>query len=118
MSRRAASDDDARGVELRAFLSGCRKRLRPELCGLVTARSRRAPGLRQEDVAALTGVSPRWYEVFERGNSGRRFSAAFVRRVAVALALDDADRAVLFRLALPEVAEAVDYFEQEARSAS
>ena len=106
----AADDPGARGAALRAFLRLCRTRLSPRECGIVSPRPRRSAGLRQEDVAQLAGVSPRWYEVFERGKSRRRFSPKFVMHVADALRLSRADRAILYRLALPEVAETVEFF--------
>jgi transcriptional regulator with XRE-family HTH domain len=98
-------------------LKCCRGRLGSSDLGIATIRRRRSPGLRQEDVAKLVGVSPRWYEVFERGKSSRRFSAAFVARVGDILRLDRHERATLNRLALPEVAETVEYFESIAESA-
>ena len=113
-----ASDAPARGAALRQFLQCCRARVSPLGVGISAVRRRRIQGLRQEDVAKLAGVSPRWYEVFERGKTCRRFSPAFVARIACALRLDAHERAALFRLALPEVAEAVEYFERIAPSNS
>jgi transcriptional regulator with XRE-family HTH domain len=80
--------------------------------GISAVRRRRLDGLRQEDVAKLAGVSPRWYEVFERGRTSRRFSTSFVARIAGALQLDPHERATLYRLSIPEVAEAVEHFER------
>ena len=105
------SDLAARGAALRNLLRRCRGRLSPEEFRLSTSRSRRGHGLRQQDVAKLAGVSERWYETFERGNMRRRFSLEFVTRIADALRLDHHERASLFRLALPEVAETVAHFE-------
>ena len=98
---------------LATFLTSWRARLSPADVGLSSAG--RLRGLHRKDVAKLAGVSPRWYEMFERGTSKRRFSAAFVTRVADVLRLDTGERAALHRLALPEVATAVEYFERLAK---
>jgi transcriptional regulator with XRE-family HTH domain len=106
---------DARRLELRDFLKRSRGRLRPSDVGVRSYGRRRVPGLRREEVAELVGVSQGWYELFELGSSDRGFSVGFVQRVADALRLDAAERATLFRLALPEVAEAAEVFERSAR---
>jgi hypothetical protein len=100
-----------RQVELRMFLAALRARLQPEDVGLPATLRRRVPGLRREEVAELVGVSANWYTVFELGSGERKFSPAFVQRVAEALRLDQYERVRLFRLALPEVAVATDHFE-------
>ena len=83
---------------LRAFLSERRSRLDPAAFGLPVPASRRRPGLSREDVAELLGVSVLWYALFESGSAGRRFSAAFIHKVADVLRLDSGDRATLLRL--------------------
>ncbi len=98
-------------LELQMFLTASRARLRPEDVALPVTTRRRVPGLRREEVAELVGVSPHWYAVFENGTSDRKFSPAFVERVADALRLDSSERVRLFRLALPEVAAVADHFE-------
>ena len=98
-------------LELRAFLTAARARLRPEDVGLPATTRRRVPGLRREEVAELVGVSPNWYAFFEMGHGDRNFSAAFVQRVADALQLDPGERVALMRLALPEVASAAEHFD-------
>jgi transcriptional regulator with XRE-family HTH domain len=100
-----------RQLELRAFLTASRARLRPQDVKLPMTTRRRVPGLRREEVAELVGVTPNWYAAFEIGNSDRNFSPAFVQRVAEALKLDSSERVHLFRLALPEVAAAAEHFE-------
>ena len=90
---------------LRTFLADKRTRIKPGEVGLPSHGQRRVPGLRREDVAELAGVSTRWYELFETGSTRKRFSFEFVGRVADALRLDRDERATLFRLALPDVAE-------------
>lgn len=108
-------DRDARRLGLREFLKVRRARLQPADLGLRSSGRRRVPGLRRSEVAELVGVSLGWYELFEMGTSDRRFSAAFVQRVADALRLDREDTATLFRLALPEVAAATEVVERSAR---
>ena len=85
-----------------------RARIRPDEVGLPSYGPRRVQGLRREDVAELAGVSTRWYELFETGSTRKRFSFEFVGRVADALRLAPDERATLFRLALPHVAEAIE----------
>jgi hypothetical protein len=107
-------DQNTRRLELRALLNKCRARVTPEDVGLPTTPHRRVAGLRREEVAELVGVTPNWYTLFETGAADRRFSSAFVERVAEALRLDERERALLFRLALPEVRIAVEQFERSA----
>jgi transcriptional regulator with XRE-family HTH domain len=100
---------------LRTFLTERRSKLQPADVGLPMTLRRRVPGLRREEVAELVGVTPNWYAFFEAGSSDRRFSPAFVQRVADALLLGEQDRITLFRLALPEVAAASEHFEKSSR---
>jgi transcriptional regulator with XRE-family HTH domain len=104
----------ARHSELRDCLVAWRARIHPRDVGLSDFGRRRVPGLRREEVAELAGVSPRWYELFEAGHS-RRVSAEFVQRVAEALLLNERERALLNRLALPEVEAAVEVYERSWR---
>jgi len=97
-------NERARHIELRSLLLAARSRLRPADHGVPMFGRRRRPGLRREEVAELVGVSTRWYASFEAGDRGRRFSAAFVQRVAEVLRLSESERVLLFELALPEVA--------------
>jgi transcriptional regulator with XRE-family HTH domain len=99
------SDDDRR-AKLKHFLMNCRSRLTPRDIGLPATTRRRVAGLRREEIAELVGVSSDWYRWFESGRP-IRVSVEFVSRVADALHLDRAERAILFRLALPEVAAAI-----------
>lgn len=105
----------ARRSELRDFLMQQRMRLHPREVGLSSYGRRASLGLRRSDVAELAGVSARWYEMFESGRTDRRFSLEFVERIADVLLLDERERAILFRLALPPVACAIAVFEQSAR---
>lgn len=52
--------------EFGEFLSSRRARVQPQDHGLPTG-SRRTPGLRREEVAALAGVSVSWYTWLEQG---------------------------------------------------
>ena len=109
----AARDLPSCRAMLSMLLTSWRARLNAADVGLSTRGGPK--GLHRKDVAKLADVSPRWYEMFERGTAKRRFSAAFVTRVADALRLDSGERAAMYRLALPEVAAAVEYFEGLAR---
>jgi transcriptional regulator with XRE-family HTH domain len=100
--------------ELNDRLVAWRARIRPRDVGLPDLERRRVPGLRREEVAELAGVSTRWYELFETGHC-RRVSADFVRRVADALILNERERVVLQRLALPDVAVAIEVYERSCR---
>jgi transcriptional regulator with XRE-family HTH domain len=106
---------DVRRLALRAFLTERRNALTPRDVGLPAFGVRRVPGLRRDEVAELAGVSRQWYEQFEAGGGERRYSAAFVQRIADALRMDERERATLFRLALPEIDFAVDHFERSSR---
>ncbi|TAM60892.1 EAL domain-containing protein [bacterium] len=92
-------------AELREFLRAHRARLRPQDVALPVQSRRRFPGLRAEDVAELAGVSTKWYLLFENGSAKRRFSLAFIQRVASALQLGPRERARYLRLALPSAVE-------------
>ncbi len=53
--------------ELGAFLRAHRERLAPADAGLAATGRRRTPGLRREEVAALSGVGLAWYTWLEQG---------------------------------------------------
>jgi transcriptional regulator with XRE-family HTH domain len=53
--------------ELGAFLRAHRERLTPSDVGLAGGSRRRTPGLRREEVAALSGVGLAWYTWLEQG---------------------------------------------------
>jgi transcriptional regulator with XRE-family HTH domain len=84
--------------EIREFLTSRRARVTPERAGLPTYGSRRVPGLRREEVAALAGVSIQYYTRLERGDIAG-VSDSVLEALARALQLDDAERAHLFDLA-------------------
>jgi len=78
------------------FLRSRRERLSPAAAGLSGAGTRRVPGLRRDEVAALSGVSLSYYSRLELSPSLRVLEA-----MARALQLGDEDKAELFRLAQP-----------------
>ncbi|MFH8606250.1 helix-turn-helix transcriptional regulator [Streptomyces sp. NPDC018029] len=76
------------GKELGGFLRAHRERLSPGDVGLPHTARRRTPGLRREEVAALSGVSVAWYTWLEQGRVDT--SRQVLDAVARALRLDDA----------------------------
>jgi transcriptional regulator with XRE-family HTH domain len=84
--------------EVREFLVTRRARLTPEQVGLPAGSTRRVPGLRRSEVAALAGVSVEYYAKLERGAIAGA-SAGVLEALARALRLDDAERTHLFDLA-------------------
>ena len=84
--------------DVRDFFVTRRAKISPQQANLPTHGTRRVPGLRREEVAALAGVSVDYYNRLERGNlSG--VSEAILESVANALQLDEAERLHLHRLA-------------------
>src|SRR5580698_6991049 len=68
-------------------------------------KDRRTPGLRREEVAQRSNISPTWYTWLEQGRGGAP-SADVLDRIAAALLLTDIEREHLFLLGLgrpPEV---------------
>jgi transcriptional regulator with XRE-family HTH domain len=82
------------GATIRAW----RDRLTPAAAGLPAGRSRRAAGLRREDLAELAGVSVDYVVRLEQGRA-RTPSAQVVSALARALQLSRQERDHLFRLA-------------------
>ena len=77
---------------LAEFLRSRREKLQPEDVGLSKGERRRTPGLRREEVAALTGMSADYYSRMERGYSPKpseQMLAALAR--GLRLSLDDRD---------------------------
>ena len=83
---------------LAEFVRDRRARARPEDAGLAAGPRRRTPGLRREEVAQIAGVGLTWYTWFEQGRD-IKVSTHFLDRVALALALEPAERLHLFALA-------------------
>ncbi|UUU26540.1 helix-turn-helix transcriptional regulator [Streptomyces sp. DSM 40750] len=82
------------------FLRARRERLSPADAGLPSAGRRRVPGLRRDEVAALTGVSLSYYSRLEQG---RELSPSIrvLEAIARVLRLGEEDQRELFRLARP-----------------
>ncbi len=75
-----------------------RDRLVPEDVGVPEGNRRRAPGLRREELAALSGISTDYLTRLEQGRATSP-SAQVVEALARALRLSDVERDLLFRLA-------------------
>src|ERR1700761_9587387 len=89
---------------LGVYLKDRRAKLDPAALGFAVGR-RRTPGLRREEVAQRSNISPTWYTWLEQGRGGAP-SAEVLDRLARALMLTDAEREHLFLLGLgrpPEV---------------
>ncbi|MEU6848800.1 helix-turn-helix transcriptional regulator [Actinacidiphila alni] len=86
--------------ELGRFLRSRRERADPSaaVTGLPPGGRRRTPGLRREEVSLLSGVSVTWYTWLEQGRD-IKVSPQVLLALARALALDEVERAHLFRLA-------------------
>lgn len=85
--------------EVSEFLKSRRARITPEMAGLpVYGGLRRVPGLRREELAAVSGMSIDYYNRLERGNL-TGVSDSILESLARALKLDDAERTYLFDLA-------------------
>ncbi|WP_098455857.1 helix-turn-helix transcriptional regulator [Sanguibacter antarcticus] len=84
--------------DLADFVRARREALRPSDVGLPAGARRRAPGLRREEVAALTGMSTDYYARLEQGRSPQP-SEQMLTALARALRLTDDERDYLFRTA-------------------
>jgi transcriptional regulator with XRE-family HTH domain len=84
--------------ELAACLRSWRDRLQPAEAGLAAGGTRRAPGLRREEVAHLAGVSVDYLARLEQGRASNP-SPSVLAPLARALRLSDDERAHLFRVA-------------------
>ncbi len=89
---------------LGAYLRDRRMRLDPSAFGF-SAKRRRTPGLRREEVAQRSNISPTWYTWLEQGRGGAP-SPDVLNRIANGLMLTETEREHLFMLGLgrpPEV---------------
>lgn len=84
--------------DLGALLRSWRDRLSPADVGLRTGSTRRATGLRREELASLAGLSVDYVVRLEQGRA-RRPSAQVAGALARALQLSDAERDHLFTVA-------------------
>ena len=88
---------------LGAYLKDRRTRLDPAAFGF--SGRRRTPGLRREEVAQRSNISPTWYTWLEQGRGGAP-SADVLNRIASGLMLTEPEREHLFMLGLgrpPEI---------------
>lgn len=83
------------------FLRARRELVLPAERGLPDSGRRRVPGLRREEVATLSGISPEYYVRLERGRD-RHPSRSVMDALAGALGLDDDSTAYLLSLAAPD----------------
>ncbi|GAB2561119.1 helix-turn-helix domain-containing protein [Dyella jejuensis] len=98
------SEGTARSNLLGTYLKDRRSKLDPAALGF-TAKRRRTPGLRREEVAQRANISTAWYTWLEQGRGGAP-SADVLDRIAEALMLTHAEREHVFLLGLghpPEV---------------
>lgn len=79
------------------FLKEKRSKLDPSVFGF-QKRRRRTPGLRREEVAQLSNISPTWYTWLEQSRGGSP-SKEVLSRVANALLLTEHEKEYLFILA-------------------
>lgn len=84
--------------QLAAFLRRRRAALQPDDVGLSSGARRRAPGLRREEVAQLTGMSVDYYTRLEQSR-GPQPSPQMLQALARALRLTADERDYLFRVA-------------------
>lgn len=84
--------------ELASFLKQKRESLNPDAFNIPVTSRRRTPGLRREEVAALSGVGLTWYTWLEQGrNIG--VSSQFLDNLSIVFQLNDAEREHLYLLA-------------------
>jgi transcriptional regulator with XRE-family HTH domain len=85
---------DPQHSELGDFLRSRREKLSPKAMGLASARRRRTPGLRREEVAELAGIGVDWYIRLEQGRTVSP-SASTIDALARALRLSKAEHSHL-----------------------
>lgn len=98
---------DAHERALGTFLRSRRERLSPQSVGLPGAEYRRTPGLRREEVAALSGMSLTWYTWLEQGRH-IKVSRQVLSALARTLQLSESEQLHMYRLA-GEVPPAVNF---------
>ncbi len=92
------------GNSLGIYLRDRRMRLDPVALGFPGGR-RRTPGLRREEVAQRSNISPTWYTWLEQGRGGAP-SPDVLNRLSAGLMLTEPEREHLFMLALGRPPEA------------
>ncbi len=84
--------------DLGEFLRAKRAALRPSDFGVPNSKRRRAPGLRREELAQISGIGITWYTWLEQGRD-IHVSTDLLQRLTRALRLSPHDAAYLFSLA-------------------
>ena len=95
-----------RREKLRSFLKALRRRLDPNSTTIAEHKrinSRRGRRISQEEIAKAAGITRGWYARLESGKPIHA-SVSLLNRVAVALKATSEERAILFILAIPELA--------------
>ncbi|MEU8461161.1 helix-turn-helix transcriptional regulator [Streptomyces sp. NPDC029003] len=87
-------------TDLGGYLRQMRERVRPEQRGLRTSNSRRVPGLRREEVAALAGVSQTYYTRLEQSQTAHA-SPQVLLSIARALDLSPDEQDYLLKIGTP-----------------
>ncbi|MET7765729.1 helix-turn-helix transcriptional regulator [Streptomyces sp. NPDC005393] len=87
-------------TDLGSYLRQMRERVRPEQMGLQTRGSRRVPGLRREEVAALAGVSQTYYTRLEQSQTAHA-SPQVLLSIARALDLSPDEQDYLLKIGTP-----------------
>lgn len=87
-------------TDLGSYLRQLRERVRPEQMGLRSSGSRRVPGLRREEVAALAGVSQTYYTRLEQSQTAHA-SPQVLLSIARALQLTADERDYLLKIGTP-----------------
>ncbi len=87
-------------TDLGSYLRQMRERVRPEQTGLRSSGSRRVPGLRREEVAALAGVSQTYYTRLEQSQTAHA-SPQVLLSIARALQLSPDERDYLLKIGTP-----------------
>ncbi|BAU87411.1 transcriptional regulator, XRE family protein [Streptomyces laurentii] len=85
-------------TDLGGYLRQMRERVRPEQRGLRPGGTRRVPGLRREQVAALAGVSQTYYTRLEQAQTAHASPQVLL---ALARALDPDERDYLLKIGTP-----------------
>jgi transcriptional regulator with XRE-family HTH domain len=108
---------DRSRAALSDFLRGRRLRITPDEVGLPSGQHRRTRGLRREELAVLTGISPTWYTYLEQGRDICP-SNEVLNSLSKVLRLNQGERTYLFLLASgqppPQSEQAPDPWHAEA----
>lgn len=90
--------DETGRQALGRFLRSRREQIKPEDVGIASARGRRTPGLRREEVAFLADIGVKWYARLEAGDQINPSPATLIG-IAVALRLSNTELEYMLELA-------------------